>query len=188
MDEERELVKRAQAGDEAAFGMLVQAYHTRVYNVAYGMLQNADDAHEVAQQAWIKAWKKIKSFKGQSRFYTWIYRITTFTGMDLIRKRKRQKEVELKETSNQHRHIDMPIAPSVRSRPDKSMEMDEVQTTFQQALNGLTPDHRTALILREVEGLSYDEIATVMKSKRGTVMSRIFYARKKIQEALEGLR
>lgn len=183
-----ELVRKAQRGDEAAFGELMQAYHARVYGLLVGMVQHADDARDLSQQAWIKVWRKLHTFKGDADFYTWLYRLTTFVGLDYIRKRNRKRESELPEGLEPERDLDALIAPSVSSRPDEAAQADEIRMEFERALSGLTAEHRTALILREVEGLSYDEIAKVMKCRRGTVMSRIFYARKRIQGELSQLR
>ncbi len=182
------LVKKAQSGDEAAFGDLMQAYHQRVYGVLIGMVRNADDARDLSQQAWIKVWNKLHTFKGDADFYTWLYRVTTFVGLDHIRKRNRKREVDLVEEMQPDRDADADVPPSVRSRPDRDVQATEIRDVFDAALATLSAEHRTTLILREVEGLSYDEIAKVMKCRRGTVMSRIFYARKSIQEKLKDLR
>ncbi len=182
------LVRKAQAGDEAAFGELMQAYHQRVYGILIGMVRQADDARDLSQLAWIKVWKKLDTFKGQADFYTWLYRVTTFVGLDFIRKRNRKREVDLLDEMQPDRDTDSDVAPSVLSRPDRVAQQNEIRDVFDAALATLSPEHRTALMLREVEGLSYDEVAHVMKCRRGTVMSRIFYARKRIQEQLKELR
>lgn len=182
------LVRKAQAGDEAAFGELMQAYHQRVYGILIGMVRHADDARDLSQLAWIKVWNKLPTFRGQADFYTWLYRVTTFVGLDFIRKRNRKREVDLLDEMRPERDPDSEVPPSVVSRPDRAAQQNEVREVFDAALATLSPEHRTALMLREVEGLSYDEIARVMKCRRGTVMSRIFYARKSIQEQLKELR
>ena len=182
------LVALARNGDEAAFGELMQAYHQRVYGVVLGVVRNPDDARDVAQQAWIKVWNKLDTFRGGSDFFTWVYRVATFMGLDHIRKRKRQREVEW-----DGRDEGLPPAPvdaptRAVSRPDEEMRAAEVQAAFEEALEGLSPEHRTALVLREQEGLSYDEIARAMRCRRGTVMSRIFYARQSVRERMKDLR
>jgi RNA polymerase sigma-70 factor (ECF subfamily) len=181
-------VRRAQAGDQAAFGNLMQAYYQRVYGVLYGMVQNPADAQDLSQQTWIKAWNKLHTFKGDADFYTWLYRVATFVGLDHIRKRKRQREVEMLETVELHQDVDLEVPPSLVSRPDQEAEARDVRECFEAALATLSPEHRLTLIYREVEGLSYDEIARVMKCRRGTVMSRIFYARKKMQDQMQVVR
>jgi RNA polymerase sigma-70 factor, ECF subfamily len=182
------LVQQARKGDETAFGELMQAYHQRVYGILIGMVRSPDDARDLAQQAWIKVWNKLHTFKGDADFYTWLYRVTTFVGLDFIRKRNRKREVDLLEEMDPDRDPDSEVPPSLLSRPDRAAQAAEIRDVFDAALETLSPEHRTALLLREVEGLSYDEIAKVMKCRRGTVMSRIFYARKSIQEKLKGLR
>jgi len=182
------LVQKAQGGDEAAFGELMQAYHQRVYGVLVGMVRNADDARDLSQLAWIKVWNKLHTFKGDADFYTWLYRVTTYVGLDFIRKRNRKREVDLLDEMQPDRSADSNVAPSVMSRPDHAAQKGEIRDVFDAALETLSPEHRTTLLLREVEGLSYDEIAKVMKCRRGTVMSRIFYARKSMQEKLKELR
>lgn len=182
------LVREARDGDEAAFGELMQAYHQRVYGVLIGMVRNADDARDLSQTAWIKVWNKLDTFKGDADFYTWLYRVTTYVGLDFIRKRNRKREVDLLDEMQPDRDADSRVAPSVQSRPDHAAEKGEIRDVFDAALATLSPEHQTTLMLREVEGLSYDEIAKVMKCRRGTVMSRIFYARKSMQEKLKGLR
>lgn len=166
----------------------MQAYHARVYGILMGMVHHEDDARDLAQQVWIKVWNKLHTFKGESDFYTWLYRLTTFAGLDFLRKRKRLREANWIEELEPVRDPDDVTAPSVVSRPDRTAEANEIRTEFDEALKSLSVEHRTALILRELEGLSYDEIARVMKCRRGTVMSRIFYARKEMQEQLRVLR
>lgn len=182
------LVQRAQAGDQSAFGELMQAYHQRVYGILVGIVRNADDAQDISQLAWVKVWNKLSTFKGDADFYTWLYRVTTFAGLDFIRKRKRKREVELLEGAEPRRDGDAGLPPSVLSRPDRAAQSAEIRDLFDAALEQLSPEHRAALLLREVEGLSYDEIARAMKCRRGTVMSRIFYARKRIQEKMRDAR
>ncbi len=182
------LVEAAKGGDAGAFGELVKGYHVRVHGLLMGIVHNEDDARDLAQVAWVKAWKKLDTFKGAADFYTWLYRLVTFAGLDFLRKRKRQRETSLDERDEWIGDAETTTAPSVISRPDRAVQASEIESMFKEALVGLSPDQRTALVLREVEGLSYDEIAKVMKCRRGTVMSRIFYARKSIQEKLKELR
>ncbi len=182
------LVQLAKNGDEAAFGELMQAYYTRVYGLLNGIVRHEDDARDLSQHVWVKVWHKLDSFKGDSDFYTWLYRVATFAGLDFVRKRKRQREVELSEALEPNRDADSVLPPSLTSRPDSAAQTAEIQTVFERALETLSPEHRTALMLREVEGLSYDEIAVATGCRRGTVMSRIFYARKSIQAQLKDVR
>lgn len=188
MADDRELVIRAKDGDEEAFGALVQMYYQRVFNIARGFVSEPEEARDLAQQAWLKVWKKLDTFKGHSGFFTWLYRLVTFVCLDYLRKKKRRAETELKETMETHREAGAEPAPSVTPDPVRSLEAGEIRDRFEQALETLSPAQRTAIVLREIEGLTYEEIAAAMKCSKGTVMSRIFYARKNLQRELEDLR
>ena len=162
-------------------------YHQQVYNVAYGVVNNADDAKELAQQTWVKAWTKLGSFKEDAGFFTWVYRIAYNASLDFLRRKGRQREEALPEGVEPVGDARFERAPSETTRPDRELERAEIQALFDDSLRELSPEHRLALTLREVDGLSYEEIAKVMRCRKGTVMSRIFYARQKIQEKMRGL-
>jgi RNA polymerase sigma-70 factor, ECF subfamily len=182
------LVARAQAGDEDAFGEVVKAHYPKVYAVIYRMVQNADDAKELTQIAWVKAWQRLASFEGNSKFSTWMFRLAVNTATDFIRSRARKKEtVYLEEITAADEAANASLRVS-DSGGEEEMHRDEIRTAFHAALEELTPEHRQALMLREVEGLSYKEIAETMGSRMGTVMSRIFYARKQIQKKLRAFK
>lgn len=181
-------VEAAQTGDEEAFGELVRHYHARVYGVVYRMVRQAEDAREVAQTTWVKAWQRLDSYKRESKFFTWIYRIAVNTAMDHLRKQARQREVPLEDEEGREARPAPEWSGSLVARPDQAAERDEVRQAFQEALAGLSPEHRAALILREVEGRSYREIAELQGCRAGTVMSRLFYARRAIQEKLRSVR
>jgi len=187
IQEEHNLIEAARNGDEKAFGELVTMYNERLYAVVFGFVHHADDARDVCQQVWVKAWRKLNTFKGRSQFFTWLYRIASFTCMDFARKRARAHEIPLLEEVDPPRDPDAFVASSVGARPDQKLQHAEIQAAFSKALQTLSPEHRMALVLREVDGCSYEEIATIMKCRKGTVMSRIFNARKRIQEQLKEL-
>lgn len=181
-----DLVKRAQNGDARAFDALVTKYRGRVFSMTYSLVQNQDDAWDLAQEAFIKAWRAIGSFKGDSGFYTWIYRIAHNGAYDWLRKRRLESAGEFDD--NLAGHQPDPTAEAVPHpvpRPDQAMSHGELKARIQAAIQQLSPDHRTAILLKEVEGLKYHEIAEVMGTSIGTVMSRLFYARKKLQELLK---
>lgn len=175
-----ELVAQAQEGDQAAFGKLVEIHHTRVYGQILRMVRNPEDAKEITQLAWIKAWNKIGTFRFESAFSSWLYRVATFTALDAIRKRDSRKETNYDdiEESNITSESTSEIAPPEQVR---NLEIKEIRMHFQEALKKLPEHHKTALVLRENDGLSYKEIAERTNCKTGTVMSRIFNARKTIQ-------
>ena len=178
---------RARTGDEDAFGELVKIYHQRVFSVAYRFVRNEDEANDMTQQAWIKAWNKLDGFKGQSEFFTWMYRVVSFVCLDHLRKKRRRGEMEYLDEVEAHEETGAERAASTVSRPDHELERREIREQFEAALNRISPDQRIALTLREVDGLSYEEIASVMNCRKGTVMSRIFYARKNLQPHMKDL-
>jgi RNA polymerase sigma-70 factor, ECF subfamily len=175
---------RARKGDPDAFGEFFNVYHARLHAVVSRIVINADDARDIAQRSWVKAWQKLDSFKGDSSFYTWLCRIATFTALDHLRSRKRRGEVEYLDElgdASEGRNV----SARAGDRPDRAMQKTEIRERFEAALVHLSDKHRTALILREVEGLSYADIARAMECRIGTVMSRIFNARKIIQQHLK---
>lgn len=184
----RELVRRARTGDQDAFGQLVTLHHQRVLNLAYRYVNNSEQAKDLAQQAWIKAWKKLDTFQGRSEFFTWMYRLVTFVCLDDLRKRKRRGEVAIPDGLEPAPVVGAAPAPSAQSNPVRNLQNAETMAAFEEALERLSPEHRMALVLREMEGLSYEEISRVMKCRKGTVMSRLYYARKQLQETMKEFR
>ncbi len=181
-----DLVKRAQGGDSRAFDALVTKYRGRVYAMTYNLVQNQDDAWDLAQEAFIKAWRAIGSFKLDASFYTWLYRIAHNAAYDWLRKRKVENAGEFDDNRADHQPDPTAEAvPHAVARPDQAMSRGELKDKIQAAIQQLSADHRTAILLKEVEGLKYHEIADVMGTTIGTVMSRLFYARKKLQELLK---
>ncbi len=181
-----DLVKRCQAGDTRAFDVLVGRYRGRIYAMTYHMIQNETEAWDLAQEAFIKAWRALPSFKMDSAFYTWLYRITHNVVYDWLRKKKIQGEGEFDDSRTEHRvaagaeavpHGDLP--------PDTALKNAELGKRIQQAISKLSPEHRQVILLREVEGMAYEDIAATIPCTLGTVMSRLFYARKKLQELLK---
>lgn len=185
MPSDEELIARTRKGDRAAFQGLVEKYQRRIYAVAYGLLGNREDALDAVQEAFIKAYKSIDRFKGKSGFYTWLYRIATNAAIDLGRKQSRRGEVEFREEIESEQETgSYPVMPMPENPADELMKR-ELGELIEDAIAKLPPDQRTAVVLREIEGLSYREIAKVMKCSQGTVMSRLHYGRKKLQELLE---
>ncbi len=174
------LVARAQNGEQAAFGQLVEIHNSQVYGQILRMVRNPEDAKEITQLAWIKVWNKIGTFRFESAFSSWLYRVATFTALDAIRKRDSRKETNYDdlEESTIARDSISEIAPPEQVR---NLERQEIKERFLEALEKLPEHHKTALMLRENDGLSYKEIAKRTHCKTGTVMSRIFNARKAIQ-------
>ena len=181
-----ELVQRAQGGDVRAFDALVTKYRGRVYAMTHTLVQNESDAWDLAQEAFVKAWRALPSFKLDSSFYTWLYRIAHNCAYDMLRKRRIDSAGEFDDNRADH-HPD-PTAEAVPHhlpRPDKALSNAELGSRIQAAIGQLSADHRTVVLLREVDGLQYDEIAKITATSVGTVMSRLFYARKKLQDMLK---
>jgi RNA polymerase sigma-70 factor (ECF subfamily) len=184
-DADVDLVKRAQGGDAYAFDALVVRYRGKVYGMCYHFVQNEQDAWDLAQEAFIKAWRALPTFKLDSAFYTWLYRISHNTAYDWLRKRKIESDGEFDDEIHRNVAAGAEAVPHAEIRPDDALRNVELGDRIRRAIAQLPPDHRSAILLREVEGLSYDEIAKVTGCNIGTVMSRLFYARKKLQELLK---
>ena len=184
MDEAIDLVRRSQDGDQAAFGELVNLHNGQVFGQVLRMVRDQEEAKEIAQQTWIKVWNKIGSFRFESAFSSWLYRVATFTALDAIRKRDSRREISITNEEGD----EIPVGePSAVAPPEQiaNMERKEIRERFMQALESLPQHHKQALMLRENDGLTYKEIAERMKCKTGTVMSRIFNARKAIQNEMK---
>ena len=184
---DQELVARCQRGDHRAFRVLVDKYQRRAYGIAMGILRNPDDARDAAQEAFIKVFRNVDGFKGDSSFYTWLYRIVVNVCIDHIRKHKKARNIEYDETFRRRDEIEeFPLTANTRAmQPGVAHEVKELNGVLEEALARLSENHRTIILLREVEGLSYEEIAEVMDCHLGTVMSRLHHARKNLQLALK---
>jgi RNA polymerase sigma-70 factor, ECF subfamily len=187
--DDRELVERARAGDAKAFRGLFERYRRRAYSLAYGMLHNSDDALDVVQDAFIKAHRYLAKFEGNSSFYTWLYRIVVNLCIDHIRRAKRGRHVDFDDALG-HSEGEVPVGEEtllprvLGSNPHKSLARRRVREQIAEALDTLSDNHRAVLIMREIEGLSYEEMAEVMQCSKGTIMSRLFHARRNMQKHL----
>jgi RNA polymerase sigma-70 factor (ECF subfamily) len=181
------LVRRAQAGDRAAFKVLFERYHRRVYAVALSVLRSPQDAHDVVQEAFVKVHRHLPDFQGNSSFYTWLYRISMNLAIDQLRRRKSARHVDYDDAIGRAEQGDDPshLTPVLDGAdPGKTHTRKELAQKLQDALATLPEYHQQVILLREVEGLSYEEIAKIMKVPKGTIMSRLFHARRKMQSAL----
>ncbi len=180
------LVERAKKGDEIAFSELVTRHYRRALRVAYGLLRNNDDAQDVTQDAFARVHARLRDFEGSSAFYTWLYRIVVNLSIDAIRKRRRERRADLSE--EEARDVlagGNELWPRYdETNPTESAERRELSEQLRGAFKDLPEIHRAVILLREVEGLSYEEIAHALKIKKGTVMSRLFHARKGMQAKL----
>src|ERR1700726_34162 len=183
---ELDLVKRCQAGDSEAFDQLVTRYRTRVFAMIYNMVHNEQDAWDLAQESFIKAWKSIGRFRGRSSFYTWVYRIVMNVTIDWLRKRQVKGAGMEFDDSIQLKEIDpaSKTLPKADPPPHAQMERDEIRARINKAIDQLSPEHRAVILMKEIEEMQYHEIAETLGCSIGTVMSRLFYARKKLQNLL----
>lgn len=183
-DLDLELVRRVQRGDKRGFDLLVLKYQQKIVNLVLGYVRDPTEALDVAQEAFIRAYRALPDFRGDSAFYTWLYRIAINTAKNWLLARSRrppQDDVDA-ETAEQ---LDMGTRLKEFDTPEHQLITEEVARTVRQALDDLPEDLRTAITLREMEGLSYEEIAVAMSCPVGTVRSRIFRARAVINERLE---
>lgn len=180
-----ELVRRCKAGEREAFRELVERYQRKVVAIAVGILHDQEDALEVAQEAFTKAFVSLRQFKEKSSFYTWLYRIVVNLAIDRQRQRGRQPLLECEEDLSEGEiSAGESILTGKGTDPYEQVKDREVGKHIAAAIDELTPIHKAVIVLREVEGLSYDEISQVLQCSKGTVMSRLHYARKKLQSKL----
>lgn len=185
---DQELVARVQGGDRNAFRTLVERYQRRAYGIAVGLLKNPEDAMDATQEALVRVYTRIAGFKGDSSFYTWFYRIVVNVCIDHCRKHGRFKGVEYDDAlaHDGDGGATLPLTGNVdQLHPGRAAQNSELRRALDAALEKLSTNHRTVLLLREVEGLSYEEIAEVCELHLGTVMSRLHHARKNLQLALK---
>lgn len=186
--DDRELVESARKGDRDAFRVLFERYHRRAYALAFGVLRHQDDALDVVQDAFIKAHKYLDKFEGNSSFYTWLYRIVMNLAIDHMRKHRRVKPVELDEQHLDGMSGDDSLLPKILGgNPGRALLDKEIRARIDQALGELSENHRAVLVMRELEGMSYEEMAAAMNCSKGTIMSRLFHARKNMQKRLVDL-
>ena len=186
--DDHSLVQRARSGDDRAFRLLVERYQKKVYAVALGMVKDREEAMDVVQEAFVKVHRSLDSFKADATFYTWLYRITVNVCIDVIRRRgaMRSESVEFDERIG-HDLAEAnlgAVSSQLGSNPEKSVLQREVGEKIQEALEKIPEKHRAILLLRELDGLSYEELAQVLEIPKGTVMSRLFHARAKVQKLL----
>lgn len=182
-DDERQLIKKASRGDRRAFGVLLERYQRRVVSVAMALLHNQDDAVELAQETFIRAFENLPTFEGRSSFATWLYRIASNLAIDWRRREARHPVMYGEEAEAELSRI-----PSTQGDSFGHAARNELNRKIRAALDELTPDHRAVILLREVEGLSYEEISDILGCPKGTVMSRLHYARDHLRELLKDLR
>jgi len=184
--DDQSLVAACRLGDRQAFKSLMQRYQRKVYSVAYGFLRNQEDALDVVQESFIKVHRYLGNFEGNSSFYTWLYRIVTNLCIDHIRKNKRHRELEF-DDGLRHDGEDGAVSAlplSSLGDPAQVLQRREILDAVQDGLQYLSDKHRAVIIMRELQGMSYEEMAQAMKCSKGTIMSRLFHARRNMQKLL----
>jgi RNA polymerase sigma-70 factor, ECF subfamily len=182
---DRELVRRCQAGDSSAFNDLVTRYRSKVFTMVYGMVQNEQDAWDLVQESFLKAWRSIHQFKVQSSFYSWLYRIAINVTTEALRRKGVRGEAEFDDRIAP-RNVDPAsrTTPLATPPPHRKLEQNEIRQRIDEATGQLSPEHRAVFLMKELEDFQYNEIAEILDCSIGTVMSRLFYARKKLQTLL----
>ncbi len=179
---EQELIHSARKGDSMAFGELMQAHQDKIYTLCYRMTGNAEDAADLTQEVFLSAWRSLSRFQEQSSFGTWIYRMATNASIDFLRREKRRQVLSMTmEEDSEERQAQV---PDERYSPHRLLEQKEARQAVADALAALSPEHRQVLVLREMEGLSYQEVGQLLDLEEGTVKSRIARARLALRDFL----
>jgi RNA polymerase sigma-70 factor (ECF subfamily) len=185
--DDQHLVRAAQQGDMQAYEELVARHRDKIYARAYSMMRNEDDAVDLSQEAWVKGWQRLKQFQGESSFATWMTRIVINLCLDQLRRQKRHRAESIEVLDEESGGVERQM-PVVTANPTERLERAELRQRIDKALDQLSETHRTALVLCEFEELEYKEIAKAMNCSIGTVMSRLFYARRKMAVLLADLK
>jgi RNA polymerase sigma-70 factor (ECF subfamily) len=179
--DDHRLIAESLAGSTAAFGELVRRYQDRLYNTVYRLVDNADDALDVVQEAFLNAYQSLGSFKGDALFFTWLYRIAVNTAISQKRKKRVMVRIDV---GREGEAVIEPFDPSDLSRPGHAIEQAEQEQHIQQALARLSPEHRTVLVMKDMEGQKYETMAELLGVPIGTIRSRLHRARLELREIL----
>jgi len=179
------LVQRVQTGDVRAFDQLILKYRERLYAIVYNLTANREDASDLTQEAFIKAFRSIANFKGDSSFFTWLYRIAINASLTHLKRSRLRRYFSFENLEQEVAQSELIEALADKTHSDKSTLINELQEKLNEALQRLSPNHRTVVVLFEIEGLSHQEIAQVMECSEGTVRSRLHYAKLQLQSFLQ---
>jgi len=180
--DDRGLVERAAQGDREAFGALVQRHQDRAFNLAYQIVRNREDALDVAQEAFVKAYGSLPNFKGEASFTTWIHRIVVNVAIDTLRRRRSGDPTPYDDQRAMSEEVEG--GPTTPDDPETALGARQVRSLLRRGIQALPPAQRAVLVLREIEGMTYEEIARAVGCNPGTVMSRLFYARRRLAQVL----
>ncbi len=181
------LVRAAQQGDMGAFEELVARHRDKIFARAYSMMRNEEEAIDLSQEAWVKGWQRLRQFQGEASFGTWMTRIVINLCLDQLRRQKRHRTESLEEMNEESGGVERQM-PVVIANPTIGLERAELRQRIDRALGQLSYEHRTVLVLHEFEEMEYKESARTMGCSIGTVMSRLFYARRKLATLLADLK
>ena len=186
LDLDPALLRRAQAGEQAAFGEIMRAHHERTFRLVYAIVRHEHDARDVCQEIWLTVWRELPKFRGDAKFTTWLHPIATRRALDHLRKRRRWFDRFLPIASSDDQFDSAP-EPVSADDPRQPTESADRRAQLRRAVAALPPKLRAVLALREVEGLSYEEIARATSIPTGTVMSRLYHARRLLAQKLKDL-
>ena len=184
---EAEWVRKAQRGDLKAFDRLMTEYHGRIYALLYNMTSNREDAEDLLQEVFLKAHKALPKFRGQSTFYTWIYRIAVNRAINFVKKRKRRRGLSLDDVDMAIERDPALVEIAGSDTPFRQVKLTEMQQKLNEALQTLSEKHRTVVVLHDIQGVPHQEIGEILGCSTGTVRSRLFYARQQLQAQLTDL-
>ncbi|MEE9369459.1 MAG: sigma-70 family RNA polymerase sigma factor [Pontiella sp.] len=179
-----ELVLKAQQGDIHAFDMLVERYHGRIYGLTYNMCSNREDAEDLTQEVFVKAFEALPRFKGKSSFYTWLYRIAVNKTINYRKKRNRKRALSLDQFDQEIKIDESYNDLTSKGSPLRNISLSELQIKLNEALQSLSEKHRTVVVMHDMQGIPHEEISKVVGASVGTVRSRLFYARQQMQAEL----
>ena len=182
---DRVLVERVQAGDVAAFDILVKKHRERLYGIIYNLTSNREDAADLTQEAFIKAFSSISRFKGKSAFFTWLYRIGVNTALSHMKRNRFRRFFSLEHIQEEGSNAQVLETLAAKHKSEKGALLSELQEKLNEAMQKLSPKHRTVVVLFEIEGLSHQEIADIVGCSVGTVRSRLHYAKQQLQADLK---
>jgi len=181
---EEEWILRAQRGDVSAFDRLMEEYQGRIYGLLYNMTSNREDAEDLLQEVFLKAYQALPKFRGQSSFYTWVYRIAVNRAINYVKKRKRRQGMSLDDLDMGIERDPALVQLSSQDTPERQIRLTELQEKLNEALQTLSEKHRTVVILHDIQGVPHQEIGEILGCSPGTVRSRLFYARQQLQAHL----
>jgi len=185
--QEWDLIQRSRRGDLKAFDLLVAAYQDRIYGLLYNMTSNREDAEDLVQEVFLKAYEALPRFKGKSSFYTWVYRIAVNRAINFVKKRKRRAGLSLDDVDLALERDPALVQLAGSDTPERGLQLNELQEKLNKALQTLSEKHRTVVVMHDIQGIPHHEIGEILGCSAGTVRSRLFYARQQLQAQLSDL-